>query len=79
MRGSQLFAHSVRFGAIALAQLWIKGKSKSESRRMNMRKSKKEDFLFYVAGGLLILAFVLVWFVSSPSALEMLHYVGWVI
>ena len=28
MRGSQLFAHSVRFGAIALAQQRIKGKSK---------------------------------------------------
>jgi protein-S-isoprenylcysteine O-methyltransferase Ste14 len=46
---------------------------------MNMRKSKKGDFLFYVAGGLLVLAFVLGWFVSSPSALEMLHYIGWII
>jgi len=46
---------------------------------MNMRKSKNGDFLFYVAGGLLVLAFLLVWFVSSPSALEMLHYIGWII
>jgi protein-S-isoprenylcysteine O-methyltransferase Ste14 len=46
---------------------------------MNMRKSKNGDFLFYVAGGLLVLAFVLVWFVSSPSALGMLHYIGWII
>jgi protein-S-isoprenylcysteine O-methyltransferase Ste14 len=44
-----------------------------------MRKSKKGDFLFYVAGGLLVLAFVLGWFVSSPSALGMLYYVGWII
>ena len=44
-----------------------------------MRKSKNGDFLFYVAGGLLVLAFLLVWFVSSPSALEMLHYIGWII
>jgi len=46
---------------------------------MNIRKSKNGDFLFYVAGGLLVLAFVLSWFVSSPSALEMLDYIGWII
>ena len=37
-------------------------KKKAESRRMNMKQSKGGIFLFYVAGSLLVLAFVLVWF-----------------
>jgi hypothetical protein len=37
------------------------------------QQSKRGIFLFYAAGGLLVLAFVLGWFVSTPSALEILH------
>ena len=37
----------------------------------------KDGFLYYVAGVLLVLAYLLLWFLDNPTGIEELRYAGW--
>jgi len=39
----------------------------------------KGGFLYYVAGVLLVLAYLLLWFLDNPTGIEELRYAGWII
>jgi len=42
-----------------------------------MKQLMKGGSLYYIAGGLLILAYLLVWFLDNPAGVQLLRYVGW--
>ncbi|MEA3313933.1 MAG: isoprenylcysteine carboxylmethyltransferase family protein [Caldisericota bacterium] len=44
-----------------------------------MKIGNKDRFLYYVAGILLVLAYLLLWFLVNPVGIEELRYVGWII
>ncbi len=46
---------------------------------LRTKQLREGGILFYVAGVLLILSYLLVWFISNPAAVEILCYIGWVI
>ncbi len=44
---------------------------------LNMKQLMKGGSLYYIAGGLLVLAYLLVWFLDNPAGVQLLRYVGW--
>jgi protein-S-isoprenylcysteine O-methyltransferase Ste14 len=44
-----------------------------------MKQWTKDRFLYYVAGILLVLDYLLLWFLVNPAGIEELRYVGWII
>ncbi|OEU52065.1 MAG: hypothetical protein BA871_09115 [Desulfuromonadales bacterium C00003096] len=44
-----------------------------------MEKRMKGGSMYYVAGALLIIAYLFLWFLDNPAGIEELRYVGWII
>ena len=43
------------------------------------KKWTKTSFIYYIAGALLVIAYLLLWFLDNPASIEELWYVGWMI
>ena len=44
-----------------------------------IEKRMKGGFMYYVAGALLIIAYLFLWFLDNPAGIEELRYAGWII
>jgi protein-S-isoprenylcysteine O-methyltransferase Ste14 len=44
-----------------------------------IEKRMKGGSMYYVAGALLIIAYLFLWFLDNPAGIEELRYVGWII
>jgi len=44
-----------------------------------IEKRMKGGSMYYVAGALLVIAYLLLWFLDNPAGIEELRYAGWII